>query len=62
MALRNREAIGLLFERDGANRLHALCRQTGAGELRRNRHGEATGVRGGQRFGLVPALLHRLKP
>src|SRR5438552_10372570 len=50
MALGNREAIGLFFERDGAYRFHALRRQTGAGELRRNRHGEATGVRGGQQF------------
>ena len=50
MALGNGEAIGVLFELDGARGLHTRGRETGQPELRGNRHGEAACMRGRQQF------------
>ena len=63
MALRDRETIGQFFERDGARRLQTLRRQPRQPKLRGERHGEASGVRGGQQLlGIGPLPVFKSRP
>src|SRR5882757_3002308 len=55
MALRDAEAVADLFQAYGSSGLQLLCRQTGATELRRKRHGETSGMRRGKKFFRVGA-------
>lgn len=56
MAFRNCETVGKFLERNGAYRFQALRCQPRQPQLRGNRHGEATRVRGSQQFFGIGAL------
>ena len=59
MALRDRETIAHFLERDGTRRFQAFRGQPRQPKLRRERHGEAAGVRRCQQFlgiGSLPVL------
>ena len=64
MALGDAEAVADFFEADGCGGFQLLSGQTGIAELCGERHGETTGVSGGQEFfriGADPILKSRAK-
>src|ERR1035438_9630787 len=56
MAFGNLETVGQLLERDGAHSFQTLRGHSRQPQLRRQRHGEAAGVRGRQQFLGIGAL------
>src|ERR1700682_4771368 len=50
MTLGDRETVGEFLQRDCRRRLQLFSGQSGAPKLRRKRHGEATGMRRGEKF------------
>src|SRR5882762_3189347 len=55
MALRDAKAVPDFFQTYGSSGFQLLCGQTRATKLRRERHGETSGMRGGKEFFRVGA-------